>query len=117
MSHVQSPRPHYAEAKWRPDRLRLACRIRGAETPADLRRLVNAHRGPAMLAPLESRTAERWWSGENDPSNGRTGHPVAVFELANVLQVSVDWLMGRVRREVTFSEHTRRKFAGDEGWS
>lgn len=109
-------RPDYNPSEWRPDRLRLACLIRGLETPAALRHLINKRRALRDEPPIAARTVERWLDGSVNPGMGRTGHESGVFELADVLQVSVDWLMGRVRREPSFSDEDRRRHVGHEGW-
>jgi hypothetical protein len=104
-------RPEYGPPSWRPDRLRLACKVRGIDIgtaesprPTELRNLINAYRatvewkGRTGREPIGRVTVLDWLSGKSDPSAGRSGYPSAVFELAHVLQVSVDWLMGRTQR-------------------
>lgn len=109
--------PFYQPSRWRADRLLLACRIRGCATPPLLRAKINEGRGATSRAPIGLSTAHRWLTGSVNPAIARAGHVPAVFEIADALQVSVDWLCNRVKREPAFTEHTRRKFAGDEGWS
>jgi hypothetical protein len=119
-------RPEYGPPSWRPDRLRLACKVRGIDinSPTELRNLINAYRatvewrGGIGREPVGRITVVDWLSGKTDPSAGRTGFPSAVFELAHVLQVSVDWLMNRTSRwSPFFTRSERYLFTGDEGWS
>jgi hypothetical protein len=114
----------YSPPGWRPDRLRLACKVRGwthadgEPNGGELCRRVNMWRLATERIPISPRLAQRWLTGEVDPGMGRTGHPSSVFDLAHVLEVSVDWLMGRtVWWSADFTQAERRRFAGDEGWS
>jgi hypothetical protein len=114
----------YSPPRWRPDRLRLACKARGwvhadgEPNGGELARRVNMWRLATERIPISPRLAQRWLTGEVDPGMGRTGHPSSVFDLAHVLEVSVDWLMGRtVRWADDFTRAERWRFAGDEGWS
>jgi hypothetical protein len=112
---MSSPtKPHYNPAAWRLDRLRIACHARGID-PNDARqleRLLNLHRAAKGRPPVGRKSVRRWLGidGERvqDPSSGRTGHELALFELAAVLDVGLDWLMGRVSTEPTITVHKLR---------
>jgi len=81
-------------SEWRQDRFLLACGLHGIGSPKELLEAVNKHRRATDpdAQPMLLRTAERYFNGERAPTNGR---PPGVYELAEVLNASIDWLMGR----------------------
>lgn len=98
--------PEYKPSEWRPDRLRIACHARGIQGPAQLCAEINRHRftrNPNAARAMAKSTCSRWLSGDSNPCAGRTGFDIAVFEIADALDLSLDWLMGRVDVEPTIA--------------
>jgi hypothetical protein len=98
---MSSP-PKYKPSIWRPDRLREAMDARGLDVNG-LRALIARHRirhedGRSDVAPAR-KTVFAWLEGTSSPTMGRTGFECSVFEIADALDLSLDWLLGRVDAE------------------
>jgi hypothetical protein len=86
----------YGQTTWRHDRLIEAMEARRIDQ-AGLRRLIlrnRAARGDDRIT-LELKTIRTWMEPGMGPVMGRTGSLPAVFEIADALGVSLDWLTGR----------------------
>ena len=80
---------------WNHARFTAQCFVLGITDYKQLAARINKHRGPdAKAIPLQ--TAHRYWSGRNDPTISAPGKMAAVFELAEVLGVTPDWLTSGV---------------------
>ena len=80
---------------WNHERFLFAARANGITTATELARAINAKRGDDR-SPIPVQTAHRYWTGAHDPLVSGPGKPAAVFELAEVLDVPVDWLTSGV---------------------
>ncbi len=88
----------YKQATWRPDRLASLMKDRGI-TVLDVRAVINRHRMAAgNSVPITLNTIRWWLDGSRNPMIGRQGYEPGVFEIADALQVSLDWLCGRTDR-------------------
>jgi hypothetical protein len=96
---------NYKRSTWRPDRLADAMKGRGLVNangepdPAGLRLLLNRLRSERGQSPVCLNTIRNWLKGSSSPVMGRTGHEPSVFEIADALQLSLDWLCGRTDRQ------------------
>jgi integrase/transcriptional regulator with XRE-family HTH domain len=81
-----------SRARWNHARFLAAASKAGIKTPAELARRVSDARkaaNPSGSIPLDPRTARRYWSGERVPDGD------LLPEVADVLRVSVDYLLNR----------------------
>ncbi len=107
MSHP----PKYKPATWRAERLCQAMEARGLDE-SGLRGLLNRSRlARDYEVPIQLKTIRTWMDGTTEPTSGRTGFACPVFEIADALDVSLDWLLGRVDDE----PRVTRKRAGRGG--
>lgn len=92
---MSSP-PKYKRAEWRHDRLVQAMQARGLDE-FGLRALLNRARlDRGHDIPIQLKTIRNWMEGVTSPMSGRTGFDCQAFEVADALDVSLDWLLGRV---------------------
>jgi len=82
---------------WNHERFLFAARANGINGATELARAMNARRELiGERSPIPVQTAHRYWTGAHDPMVSGPGKPAAVFELAAVLEVPVDWLTSGV---------------------
>ena len=81
------------------ERFLAACRDAGVpvgqpKAVAKLRQLVSDYRKQHNLGrPVSRKVVTGWLNGSSDPSMGAAGRHPSIYELAGVLEVSVDWLL------------------------
>lgn len=82
---------------WRHDRFITACRKKGLDDPAKLANAVSGlrwSRDPEARA-MATRSAKLYLTGQRAPTRAAAGQAPAICDLADVLGVSIDWLLGR----------------------
>lgn len=97
-STTRARRARFEPATWRPDRLAEAMAKRGVDEKG-LRGLITARRfARGYRVQVVLNTIRGWLGGSHDPLYGRTGYIPSVFEIADALDISLDWLCGRTDR-------------------
>ncbi len=92
---MSSP-PKHKPAKWHPRRLAQAMKSRDLDEYG-VRAAINQHRmATGNATPITLNTIRWWLDGSRNPMIGRQGYESGVFEIADALELSLDWLLGRV---------------------
>jgi len=84
--------PRRPRATWQQHRFIAACKAKGIHSHKDLRDAMSVYRGRRGESPPLLGTAQKWWSGEQRPTMGAVGKEPSLFELADMLEVSLDYL-------------------------
>jgi hypothetical protein len=96
---VSSP-PRYKPSTWRHDRLVEVMDARGINE-FGLRELLIRERvrQGKPIVPIQLKTIRAWMAPGQGAMMGRTAFVPAAFEIADALDLSLDWLLGRVDEE------------------